>query len=295
MNSYLFFYLFYNIHNGQFLNRLKYKWISQKYIYIGEEYYRTIKIDNIFNPQSMLELAENAEYFSEHNGYNKELNLFEPQYFQRSGESLYSKNLDFICMAYAKKTMQEVFTVDNSYEKLFALVAMKYADHTKIDKIKFIEWERCGIRSKPHGRISNEDTNNSLGYFSNVILENIQDRYIPKRHYFINHNEIYDYFLNRWKYNSKWQDNSNSITLPSDIPSNWHDIMSNWHDNRNSITRYELLIAKKIVDDQLITTTNFLDVTKNGFEINREISSLIKKLKKLKKFKKMKKIEKYEE
>lgn len=248
MNTYLFFYLFYNIHNGRFLNRLKYKWISQKYIYVGEDLFYRTEIDNVFNPQTILEITENAEYFIENIGYNKELNLFEPQYFHYSGESLYSEKLDFICMAYAKKTMSEVFTIDHSYEKLFATVASEYAEYTKRNKIEFIERER---RMKETGIISKSNfghTNNRLGYFSNAILKSIQDRCILKAHFFKNHNEIYEYFLNRWE--------------------------------NNSIIRYELLIAKKILDGHFITTNNFLEITKNGFEINREISSLIKKIKK---------------
>jgi hypothetical protein len=59
--------------------------------------------ENIYNPQSILEFAENAEYFIEGSGFYKELNLFETQYFHYQGESLYSLELDFICMAYGKK------------------------------------------------------------------------------------------------------------------------------------------------------------------------------------------------
>jgi hypothetical protein len=119
MDSYLFFYLFYNIHNGRFLDSLEYKWIYQKYICIGRKYHVRDTIDNfIFNPPSVLEFARNAEYFFDSSGFYKELNLFEPRYSHGSRESLYSQNLDFICMAYAKKTLHEMFTVDFSYEKL---------------------------------------------------------------------------------------------------------------------------------------------------------------------------------
>jgi hypothetical protein len=250
MDSYLFFYLFYNIHNGRFLDSLKYKWICQKYIYI-DTYYCSGKIDNIiFNPPSILEFTKNAEYFFESLGFFKELNLFEPQYFHYQGESLYSQKLDFICMAYAKKRLNEVFKVDDSYEKLFAVVASEYAEHTKGNKINRIERGR----QKPESRMKLNfgSTNNRLGFFSNAILKSIQDKYIFEAHCFKNHNEIYEYFLHQhWK--------------------------------ENSIIPYELLIAKKIVDSHIITTANFHEIKKNGFEINREISSLIKKLKKLKK------------
>jgi hypothetical protein len=153
-------------------------------------------------------------------------------------------------MAYAKKTLHEVFTVDFSYEKLFADVASEYAEHTKINKIYSIKRER----QKPETRlkINYGYTNNSLGFFSNAILKSIQDKYIFEAHCFKNHNEIYEYFLHQ-----HWKENSS-------IP-------------------FELLVAKKIVDSHIITTTNFHEIEINGFEINREISSLIKKLKKMRK------------
>ena len=247
MNSYLFFYLFYNIHNGRFLGRLKYKWIGQKYTYIGNKYYES-EIYNFFNPRSILEFAQNAEYCFTGSGFNRELNLFEPKYAHYSGESLYSQNLDFICMAYGKKGMSEVFTVDQSYEKLFSLVALEYAEHTKKNKIELMERE---LRMKEPGIISRSNfghTNSSLGFFSRSILNNIQDRFNFKAHLFTDHNEMYMVFLNRWE--------------------------------SNNIIQQELLIAKKIVDDHLNLSTDFFEIIKSGFELNREISLLIKKLEK---------------
>jgi hypothetical protein len=155
-------------------------------------------------------------------------------------------------MAYAKKTMQEVFTVDHSYEKLFAIVASEYAEHTKMKKVSFIERERS-IKEKT-GKITKSNfgyTNNSLGYFSNAILKNIHDKHIFQAYCYTDHNEMYMYFLNRFK--------------------------------DDAAICNELLIAKKIIDGHFITTKNFLEIAKNGFEINHEISSLIKKLKKNKK------------
>ena len=249
MDPYLFFYLFYNIHNERFLDRLEYKWIFQKYVYYGSNY-QDIEIDNIFEPRSILEFTRNAEYFIEWTGFNKELNLFEPQYWHIEDESLYSQKLDFIFMAYAKKTMHEVFTVDHSYEKLFASVASEYAEHAKMNKLRFIERQRSikesGIISKPNFGY----TNNSLGYFSNAILKKINDKHIFQAYCFTDYIEMYEFFLNRWE--------------------------------NDSIIRHELLIAKKIIHDRVITTTNFLEISKNGFEINNEISLLIKKLQKLK-------------
>jgi hypothetical protein len=247
MNSYLFFYLFYNIHNGRFLDRLKYKWITQKYTFSSNAYFEN-DIRNIYNPQSILEFAENTEYFIEGSGFYKELNLFETQYFHYLGESLYSLELDFICMAYGKKKMSEIFTVDESYEKLFALVASEYAEHTEKSKIELMErhlrMKEAGIKSKSNFG----HTNNSLGFFSKTILNNIQDRFNFKAYFFTDHNEMYKYFLNRWE--------------------------------NNSTIKQELLIAKKIVDEHLNLSTNFLEIIKNGFELNREISLLIKKLEK---------------
>jgi hypothetical protein len=245
MNSNLFFYLFYNIHNGSFLNRLRFKWFSKKYIYLGHNYYET-KLGDIFNPLSLIEFAENAEYFIEKSGFYKELNLFTPQYYHYLGESLYSLELDFICMAYAKKTMSEIFTVENSYELFFAIVASEYSEHTKKDKIQFIEREtfikKTGIKSKSNFGY----TNSRLGFFSNAILKKIQDTHIVKPHTFTSHEEIYEYFSKRWE--------------------------------NNSILLNELLIAKKIIDCQFITPVNLNSIAKMGFTLNNDISLLVRTL-----------------
>jgi len=151
-------------------------------------------------------------------------------------------------MAYGKKGMSEIFTVDQSYEKLFALAASEYAEHTKKNKIELMERE---LRMKEAGIISRSNfghTNSSLGFFSKTILNNVQDRFNFKAHFFTDHNEMYKYFLNQW--------------------------------NNNNIIRQELLIAKKIVDEHLNLSTDFFEIIKNGFELNREISLLIKKLEK---------------
>jgi hypothetical protein len=121
--------------------------------------------------------------------------------------------------------MCEVFTLDQSYEKLFALVASEYAEHTKKSKIELFERE---LRMKEAGINSKSNfghTNNSLGFFSKTILNYIQDRFNFKAHLFTDHNKMYNYFLNRWD---------------------------------NNIIRQELLIAKKIVDEHLNLSTDFL-------------------------------------
>ena len=199
MNSYLFFYLFYNIHNGRFLDCLKYKWITQKFTCPSKKYFENY-IGNICKPQSMLEFAKNAEYFIG-KGFYKELNLFETQYFHGAGESLYSLELDFICMAYGKKNMSEIFTVEESYEKLFALVASEYAEHTKKNKIEFMEHKLWMKEKRIIAKPNYGYTNDSLGFFSKTILNNIQDRFDFKAHFFLDHNEMYKYFLNRWENN----------------------------------------------------------------------------------------------
>lgn len=250
MNSNLFFYLFYNIHNGVFFKHITFNWVSRKYFFDGNSFYDS-EIKNIFAPVSITDFTRNAEYFIEFDGFNKEVDLFNPNYFHETGESLYSLTLDFIFMAYSKTTMREIFTLDDSYEKLFADIAAEYANHTKKNAIQYLEREKW---KKEQGFIITRPnfghTNSSLGYFSNSILNEIQLKYNLNAFPFKNHNDIYDYFVSNW--------------------------------NNKPIILQELLITKKIIDTCFSTTANFHEIRKKGFEINREISKLIDSLIKLK-------------
>lgn len=214
--------------------------MTKKFTYDGKSYFEQ---KQNFTPKStsIVDFAINAEYFVESSGFYKEIELFNPKYYHNKGEFLYSLTLDFICMAFSKKSMTELFTIDDSYEYLFALTANEYYEHvhSNMDRYKNVE----GIRFN-HGY-----TNNRLGFFSTTILNNIQEKFSLRTFAFDNHIELFDYFSEHW--------------------------------DDNLLISTELIIAKQIVDSFIINKGNFQESIKSRFELNKETSKHIKSLIKL--------------
>lgn len=243
MNSNLFFFLFFNIHNGNFIKKLKLNWAGSKYLFRNYKLDQT-EIKDIFNPDSLFEFVRNTVYFINYTGFNREIELFQPKYYHEAGSRLYSLELDFICMAYFNKTMSEIFSTENSYEKLFAECAQEYSERSKSEFLEYIErknrMKRSGIISKPNFG----STNSRLGIFTVSILSKIQEMEFGQSSPNLNGNDLYLYFSEKFKYNSRISE--------------------------------ELQITKKIIDSNSFTLDNYYSKL-YGFQLNSEISRDLKK------------------
>ncbi len=218
-------------------------WIGSKYMFRNYTLDQT-EIKDIFNPNSLLEFAQNTVYFINYNGFNREIELFQPKYYHEAGSSLYSIELDFICMAYFNKTMSEIFSTEDSYEKLFAECAQEYSERSKSEFLDYLERKNRMKRSGIITKSNFGSTNSSLGKFTVSILSKIQEREFSQLGPNSNGNDLYLYFSEKFKYNSR-------ILM-------------------------ELQITKKIIDSNSFTIDNYYSKL-YGFQLNSEISRDLKK------------------
>lgn len=251
--STLFFYLFLNLHNNTFFKSLTSKNTPNRLRSLGSNTMFFQKVDfsaYVSEPETIIDFTRRALYFFDFTGFDKELQLFDPEV----GNKLYSKQLDLVLMGYSKCSFNDIFVTEYSYADLFSEVALSYSRHQRMKSVaQELELKKLKEKGVLFTRVNKGYTNYQLGFYTEKIMLQIVLDFQIIKYEFTGLEEIYEYYKQAF--------------------------------TNDRIILTELDIAKYIIENKLIDINSLEAFMQNGFEFNDTAHAMILELVKAKGYK----------